>query len=205
MSRRVMLIGLLVLSAVVMLGTEASAQSFDGWGWFGFSEVTGVIDLRGVPNPDTKPTIVFVTATLNVVEVMCTNPNDMTGPAQPGNAGVREVSAANQVSPQEVVGRGQATVTITFDLGFAETNASCVNPNWNVVIGSAGVKDMSVKMEVFRCTGDVKTDPDPCFEGTTLTVDPAKDTVNLHCTLDPIDRDEFLHTSSGQVFTCVEV
>ena len=43
MFKRLILIGALVISIVAMSGTHANAQSFDGWGWFGFSEIEGEI------------------------------------------------------------------------------------------------------------------------------------------------------------------
>ncbi len=198
-----MLIGLLVLSAVVMLGTEASAQSFDGWGWFGFSEVTGVVDLRGVPNPDNHPTIVQVTVSLKGIQVICVNPNDKATPASPGNAGDRTVTLTDPITLANFTGDpGQARVTFHVDLSFAEVNTNCVNPNWTVIQGSAAVSVISVTMNSYRCTGK---DADPCFDGTTLTAT-LRDTVSLACTLDPVVRDPVtLVPLHDQVFTCVEV
>lgn len=205
MFKRLLLISLLGIGAVAMSVTHANAQFFDGGGWFGFSTLTGIIDLRGVPNPDRKPTIIVVDASLNQIEVLCKNPQGFN--VTPGTASLRFV-LSHPITDQEVADNGQATVEVTFDLGDAENNVEC-NNLWTVVPGSAAVVDMSVTLQVFRCTGNVKTDPDPCHADDliTLTIEATpRDTFSQHCTLDPVLRDpdtfEPLH---DQVLTCVEV
>jgi hypothetical protein len=202
MFKKLIVIGVLVISAVAMSSTHANAQFFDGWGWFGFSILTGQIDLRGVPKPDAKPTIVVVDARLNQIEILCRGPQ---GQLVSGAASLRLV-LSHPIASQEVAKNGQAMVTVTFDLGDAESSINC-NNNWTVVSNSAAVTDMSVDLQVFRCTGDVKTDPEPCVanDGVTLTIEPTpRDSVSLHCTLDPVLRNPDGSAQHNQVLTCVE-
>jgi hypothetical protein len=232
MFQRVMMIGLLVISAVVMFVTDANAQFFDGWGFNAWSSITAVIDLSRVPNPDAKPSIVTLNGSLDFIEVICTNPVDHN--VAPGNAGRRLVAAANAIDNGEITDkvRGLATVEITFgteELAAAEDAATCVNPKWNVVPGTAANKSMSLTMKSFRCIPESKTDLEPCvcnniggcaggipLGGLTVETTP-RDIVNLGCSVDPILRDlertlsdgttpnpEYLHPLHGQVFSCVE-
>lgn len=204
MFKKLIVIGVFVISVVAMSGTHANAQFFDGWGWFGFSSLTGEIDLRGVPKPDAKPTVVVVDASLNQIEILCKNPNGFS--VAPGSASLRFV-LRHPIASQEVAKNGQATVTVVFDLGDAESDVNC-NNLWTVVQNSAAVTDMSVVLQVYRCTGDVKTDPEPCVanDGITLTIEPTpRDTVSLHCTLDPVLRNDDGTTQHPQYMTCEEV
>ena len=204
MFKKLIVIGVFVISVVAMSGTHANAQFFDGWGWFGFSSLTGEIDLRGVPKPDAKPTVVVVDASLNQIEILCKNPNGFS--VAPGSASLRFV-LRHPIASQEVAKNGQATVTVVFDLGDAESEVNC-NNLWTVVQNSAAVTDMSVVLQVYRCTGDVKTDPEPCVanDGITLTIEPTpRDTVSLHCTLDPVLRNADGTAQHNQVMTCVEI
>jgi hypothetical protein len=207
MSRRVRMIGLLVMSAVMMLVTDANAQFFDGWGWFGFSAVHGVIDLRGVPNPDTKPSFVQIKLTLKSIAIVCKNPNNSTTPASPGSAGDRTVTLGQPITLANFTGDpGQAQVTFDVDLSFAEVDTNCVNPNWTHITGSAAVGLILAEMKSYRCTNkelDGIPDADPCFEGMTLTAT-LRDTVNLECTLNPVLRDSNFIPLHDQDFTCVE-
>jgi hypothetical protein len=67
---------------------------------------------------------------------------------------------------------------------------------------------MSAVLQVFRCTGNAKTDPEPCLadDGITLTIEATpRDTVSLHCTLDPVLRNPDGTAQHDQVMTCEEV
>jgi hypothetical protein len=203
MFKSLMVIGGLVTSVLAMSSSNANAQFFNGGGWFGFSTLTGLIDLRGVPNPDSKPTVVVVDASLNQIEILCKNPNGFS--VAPGSASQRFV-LSHPIESQEVAKNGQAQVTIEFDLGDSESSINC-NNKWTVIQNSAAVTDMSVVLQVFRCTGNVKTDPEPCVanDGITLTIEATpRDTFAQHCTLDPVLRNGDGTTKSGQFLTCVE-
>jgi hypothetical protein len=203
MFKRLVLVGGLVVSVIALLCIDVGAQSFNGGGWFGFSTLTGLIDLRGVPNPDSKPTIIVVDASLNQIEVLCRGPQ---GQLVAGAATLRFV-LSHPVAAREVAKNGQATVEITFELGDAESNINC-NNNWTVVQNSAAVTDMSVVLQVFRCTGNTKTDPAPCVadDGTTLTIEATpRDTFAQHCTLNPVLRDNNGAALHNQVLSCEEV
>ncbi len=216
MFQKMILLGLLGMCMVAMVGTEAQAQFFDGWGWFCCSEVTGILDLSQVPNPNAKPSIVTVEGTLNSIEVMCLNPNGHD--VLPGNAGTRLVATASAIGSRDITDRkrGFSKVLIGLgDLASLDTSAACVNPHWSVLQDSAAPKAMSITMRSFRCVPESNQDADPCFCnnpdgcGDTPLGDPTteatpRDTVVLSCTLDPIQRDASFKPLHGQAFTCIE-
>jgi hypothetical protein len=211
MSQRVMMIGLLIISAVAMFATDANAQSFDGWGFFGFSEITGIIELSEVPNPEKTPTVVTIEGSLNFIEVICRSPG---GDVSPQNAGSQLVKAANAIDNDEITEGGHATVEIKFgaaELAAAERKAKCENPTWRVVPGSAAPTQMTLTLRSFLCRPESEADPEPCFRRNTdtLTVGDRVDTVNLHCTLpgeeeQKIRRDADFRPLHDHVFTCPE-
>jgi hypothetical protein len=196
MFKRLMLIAGLVVSVIAISGTHANAQFFDGWGWFGFSAFQGIVDLRGVPNPDTKTSQVQATLALKGIQIFCVNPNDNKTPATPGNAGDKTVTLVDPITLANFAGDpGQATVSFSIDLGFAEVNSNCVNPHWTPIPGSAAVGLVVVDMKSYRC----KDSSNPC---TNLVL---RDAVTLQCTLNPVLRDPITFAPlHGQDFTCVE-
>jgi len=199
MFKRLMLIGLLIVSAVVIFETNAHAGSIAGFSFKCCSEVEGLIDLRGVPNPDTKPTVVIVGASFLAIEVLCLNP---AGHIVPGVPGQLKIATGNQVDKGDIVSRGRALVPVT--LPFAETDATCVNSNW--IPNSAVVTDMLVTIQWFRCQGGDLTDNDPCFDDTTPTIGTTPvDSVTAECILDPVLRNPDGTVVHGQVMDCVEV
>ena len=54
MSQRVMMLGLLVISAVATFATDANAQFFDGFAFFGFSKITAKIESEKSSRPRYK-------------------------------------------------------------------------------------------------------------------------------------------------------
>lgn len=214
MFKRLMLIAL-AISVVAMSGTHANAQFFDGWGWFGFSALRGEIDLSKVPNPGSKPRIVFVQGILSSIEVICLNPANYN--VAPGNAGTRAATGQTAISGDNITDRkrGLAHVTVFLggtELAAAEATATCVNPNWSVVAGSAAPKQVSLTMKIFGCIPESKQDPEPCFndvngDGNSITIDLTvnPDSVKLLCTLDSVARDQFGIPLHDQTITCVEV
>lgn len=170
MFQRVMKMSLWAMSAVVLLGTDARAQSFNGWGWFCCSEVTGEIDLIKVPDPEAQPSIVVVKGRLKAIEVVCKSPEGRTVPT---DAGTRKVEAAHAIDEDEIMhgkyGKSRrAEVEISLGeeaLRDAEKDAECDKPYWHVVPGSAAPKAMRLTMQSFRCVPESKHDPEPCFQG----------------------------------------
>jgi hypothetical protein len=211
MFKRLILIGALIISMVPLFGSPANAQFFDGWGWFGFSSIQGNITLHGIPNPDSNPTVVIVTATLGSVEIICFNPNDKKKPATPGNSGTRQITIVDPLDGNNSIDKKKGTGTSkpSIDLGFAEDPVNCVNPNWHVVEDSAAVTQFLATMQSFRCIAESRTDPSPCIAADgTLTIEATpRDSVSLSCKLNgPVVRNPDSTTVSGaNVFTCVEI
>jgi hypothetical protein len=212
MLKRLVLIGALVISMVALFGSNANAQFFDGWGWFGFSSLEGEITLHGIPNPTSTPTVVIVTATLGSVEIICLNPNDKNRPATPGNAGTRQVTIVDPLDGNNSIDKKKGTGTSkpTIDLSFAEDRVNCVNPNWDFVTDSAAVTQFLATMQSFRCIAESKTDPNPCIAADgTLTIEATpRDSVSLSCTINgPVVRDPntFQTVHRANFFNCVEI
>jgi hypothetical protein len=165
MFKRLMLIGALVISVVAMSGTHANAQFFDGWGWFGFSSVKGLIDLSKVKNPIAQPSIVIATGTSNTAQIACVNP--ATNGISAGNAFTSELDDFDSVNPQKVTAKGDTTVTILFALDGLEINTNCQNRNWHPIEHSAMLLAFSAHLDWFKCTGeelDGIPDTDACTE-----------------------------------------
>lgn len=192
MFKKLMLIVVLVISAVAASGTHANAQFFDGWGWFGFSSVKGLIDLSKVKNPQSQPSVVIATGDLDVVQIACKNP--ASNGISPGNSFTAELTNFSAVNPQNVTAKGNTTITILFSLDGFEVNTNCQNPNWHPVDHSAMVLAFSAHLDWFKCTGqelDGIPDTDPCteFSGNQLvfTVDQTArgliQSADLSCTL----------------------
>jgi len=201
-------IRLLSATAIIAVGfsSNAHALSISGWG-FKIGSVVATIDLKGVPNPNTKPSIARVTATLDEIESYCLNPINFN--VAPGVAGIRTVVGTNEVENAEITGRGTATVDITFEI---DGTFSCVNPNWNYIEGSAAAKQITTRIEYFLCSGD-KNDSDPCFDeivvdGKTISILTVEEKrsgfVTGVCALHPVLRGSNYLPISGQQYTCIE-
>lgn len=175
---------------------NAYALSIAGWG-FKIGSVVALIDLRGVPNPTTQPTVAVVDATLDQIEFLCLNPSDYV--VAPGSAGQRTVSGISQVTPENIVGKGQAHVEITFEI---EGPFTCVNPNWTYLVDSAAAKQITTTISYYYCSG---TDSDPCYDGNTLTITDRKaGTVEGVCTLNPVLRNSDGTVVKDQPYTCMQ-
>jgi hypothetical protein len=168
-----MMIGLLVMSVVVMFGTNAHAQSFDGWGWFGFSAIRGEIDTIKTPNPQGQPSQITVTITATI-QIACFNPADngifngvafhkpITASAIPGSGGFIDT-------------KGNARTEVLIYLDQFEVKANCPNKNWDPIMGSAMALDFSGN--VFWCLLDQNGNPDCSRKG-------LLDSSPVTCTLD---------------------
>ena len=200
MLKRVMLISLLVIIVIAFRGT-AIAGSIGGWGiTITGSALTVDIDLSGVGNPDRKPSIATIEATLTQIEYRCLNPNNHS--VAPGSAGERTFELANQVDSGEIVDKGKAVVSLTFDVGPFPCNN-----NWNFLTESEAAKTIAITIEWFACTGDPRVDDDPCFDenGNQTFAPTATDAVDGVCTLDPIQRHADGTVVLGQRYTCNEI
>jgi hypothetical protein len=208
MSRRVMMIGLLAISAVALFATHANAQSIAGWGFRCCSEITGIIELEDVPDPDRKSTVVTIDGSLNFIEVICRSPDGKHVSRQ--HAGSRVVKVADAIDNDEITKKGRATVEIKFgspELAAAERKTTCEHPKWRVVPGSAAPRRMALTLQEFRCQPKSEEDPQPCFRHDTATLIVGKkiDTVHLDCALKKIRRDGDFIPLHDQEFTCDEL
>lgn len=194
------------LKVALFLVATLSANAYAG-GWVyiaGMRVWVGSIhielDLRGVPNPSTKPTIAIVDGVLDEIEYLCRNPNDYS--VAPGSSGQRTIYGTDVLDSGNIVGKGQATVELVFDVPGPFT---CVNPNWTWVEGSEVAKKITATISTYLCTGDPRTDPDPCYEGNTLTIaETPADTRVIACTLDPVLRNYDGTVTEGQFYTCTQ-
>jgi hypothetical protein len=140
MFKRLVLIGALVISAVAMSSTHANAQFFDGWGWFGFSDIRGEIKTSKTPNPQGRPSQITVTVNATI-QIACINP---------GNNGVfngvafhRPLTSSIPVDPADVDDKGDATTVVFVPLSQFEVSANCPNKKWTPVTNSAMALDFS--------------------------------------------------------------
>ena len=155
MSRRVMMLGLLVISMVVMFGTNAHAQ-IDGWGWFGFSSIHGVIDTIHTPPPQTHPSGLQATVT-GECQIACKNPanNGISN----GKSFTTTVNGAVPISQADILDSkgGKAKTRLNIFLGDLEKPANCTNPNWQPIGDSAMCFNFSGT--VLWCLLDTTTNP----------------------------------------------
>jgi hypothetical protein len=169
-----LMMGLLGISLVAILATEANAQ-IDGWGWFGFSAIRGEIDTIHTPNPQGQPSeiTVMVTAT---IQIACINPANngvfngvafhkpLTNAVPPGSGGFIDTK-----------GNARTEVLIPLPHDQFEVQANCPNKNWTPITGSAMALDFSGT--VLWCLLDKTGQPDCSKKG-------FLDQASVTCTLD---------------------
>ena len=204
MFKRLIFIGGLVMSSVIMAGTHANAQSFDGWGWFGFSAVHGEIFTLHTPNPTAKPSQMVVVANMTV-ETACKNP--ATNGVFAGKAFKATVAGSSPAANGGFVEttQGNAGKTDVFlDLSAFEepANARCPNPGWTVVENSAMALNFSGTVQWCLIENG----------GPNCTGKGILDSSTVKCALDMTDPENqrnpdgtaphATETSRGAVFTC---
>jgi len=200
MNKRI-LAGTIFIAAAV--AGNAHALSISGWG-FKIGSVIATVNLQGVPNPTTQPTVAVVEATLDQIEYLCLNPNEFN--VAPGTAGERTVYGTNQVDASEIQGKGKATVELVFKIDGPDAYP-CVNPNWTYIEGSAAAKQITTTISYYFCSGDAKTDTDPCYDDNGLTITEKRaGVVEGVCTLNPVLRyDSYPYGPiPGQEYMCME-
>lgn len=194
MVRTVMMMGLLAVSAIGAVTTNANA-AFIGFAIRGYSELTAVIDLNEVKNLKFDQAVT-IEGSLNFIEVLCLNPQ--TFAVVPGSAGSREVATTQAVTRGDLTDRAgnKATVTITFAgdvLTAAEQTPGICNNQWTVLEGSAAAKSLSLTLSQERVSN----------QGLVVI-----DSVDVNCTLNPILRNtdesspDFGKPLHDQVFAC---
>jgi len=182
----------------MLLVTTAHA-GISGWA-IKIGSVDVHVDLKGVGNPSTKPSITVVDATLEEIGFLCVNPADHN--VAPGSAAQRTVTGSDVMDTGNLVGKGKATVDLKFEVPGPFT---CVNPNWTYIPHSEAAQLITISIKWYACTGDVKTDSDPCYDGNTLTIEAApSDSVSGMCSVYPVLRNPDGSVVAGQVYDCVE-
>lgn len=168
---------LMLLGSLMILTGTAEARSISGWGWSCCSSMEGEIDLKGVPSPKSKPTVVLADAAFGTVEILCRNPAD--NGVFNGQAFDAIVSDFKVLEDSDLTDNGKATVSISYDLAAFENPTYCPNANWEVVPDSPWLLDMTVSLKWYFCTGD---DSEPCFDSSGLTIeDTPIDAATLLC------------------------
>jgi hypothetical protein len=183
MLRKFLVTGFFLLSAIALSVTDAHAQ-FAGWGWFGFSSVSGEILTEHTPNPTGRPSAIAV-AVSATIQIACVNP--ASNGIFNGKAFKNTLSAISQIGGQSSIvnwDTGEATTTVTLSLNsfdntdglHPEASKYCTNPNWAPIPNSAMVLDFSgsVKWCLLDDNGNLK-----CSRTGTLDSD------SITCVLDP--------------------
>jgi hypothetical protein len=140
MFKRLVLIGALVISAVAMSSTHANAQFFDGWGWFGFSDIRGEIKTSKTPNPQGRPSQITVTVNATI-QIACINP--ATNGVFNGVAFHRPLTSSIPLSAADVDEKGDTTTIVFVPLSQFEVSANCPNKKWTPITNSAMALDFS--------------------------------------------------------------
>ncbi len=168
---------LILMGSLLLMAGVAEARSISGWGWTCCSAMEGEIDMKGVPNPSSKPTVVLADAALGTIEILCRNPAN--NGVFNGNAFDAIVSDFKIVDDADLTGNGKATVSVSYDLAGFEDPAYCPNANWEVLPDSPWLLDMTVSLKWYFCTGD---DDTPCYDNGGLTIgDQPIDSATLYC------------------------
>jgi len=203
---------IVVIAAVLIsvFATGAEAQSFGGWGAFGFSGVTVRLDLQNVPNPQQQKTVVTLTAATGDIEFFCA-PKGKPGNVQiasPGAAGGATVSFESAISKGEFSQTNSTATQLFFiDLSQAVSSEDCTSAKMDPIDNSeATLEIINATAQAFRC---------PTTELTPECT--LRDTVSFSCFLDnsppggdgiadtTVLRNPDLTTVSGaNTFTCPE-
>lgn len=188
-----------VFALSLLASVGAHAGSISGWG-FKIGSVDATINLKGVPNPTTKPTVAMVNATLDQIGFLCLNPSNYN--VAPGQAAQRTVTGSSAVGIGNLTDNGQATVKLSFEVPGPFT---CVNPNWTYIPHSEAAQSLTVSISWYSCTGDPKTDTEPCYDGNTLTISPKPiSSVQGVCSINPVLRNSDGTVVPGQPYSCTQ-
>jgi hypothetical protein len=140
MIKRLILIGAFVISMVPLFGTNAIAQSFDGWGWFGFSEIEGQIRTIKTPNPQGQPSQIEANVTATI-QIACINP--ATNGVFAGVAFHRPLTDSIPLGAGDISDNGETTTQVLLPLNQFEVSANCPNRRWKPIPESAMALDFS--------------------------------------------------------------
>lgn len=195
-----------VITIVGIFSSAVHARSIGGWG-VSYSSIKVHADLSGVKNPSVHPSVGVVDTMLEQIEYYCFNPSNYN--VAPGSSGFREIMVADAIDEDNILGKGQGTLDLTFEVPGP---FNCVNTNWEFLENSEVAKVISITITWYECSGDAKTeaDGDACFEqtpdGTIVTVEETPiDEVKGLCTLNTVLRNDDYTVVEGQTYTCTEL
>lgn len=152
MFKRFVMIGFLGISLAAILGTEAKAHyvpTLSGWGWH---SVQCNVDLKGVPNPSTKPAVVECVVSTALVEILCQNPAGHD--VQPGQPAIQmTLIAQHQIEDKNITDKkkGKAHVEVLVPDDSLLKSEFCVNPNWIPI--DVLIREMTAQINTYECVG----------------------------------------------------
>jgi len=191
----------LVLLAGVGLSLNALALTFANK-TFSIGSIDSYIYMTGVGNLDKKPALLFYYYSIDKVQYFCVNPN--TYNVAPGTAGTREFTTTATLTGDNLEGKGKASV---YDITQIPGPFPCVNSNWIFVEHSEVALLFSVTLKYYACTGDSRTDPEPCFDDNmnpTIEASPALVEKSVCSISNPL-RNADGTVVTGQVYSCMDV
>ena len=203
MLKKVLLIAL-VMSLVTAFESNATAGTISGWSYKCCSELTGDVELRGAPNPITKPTVLIATMNLTL-ESICRNPAGGSNSTQVIHF-TRTVQDSVPLVEGEVLDNGRILVHVFVDLDPFEAAVVCTKGggDWFVQPDSTGVTEATIHQTWYTCT---ESDSTPCFKADgSLAVNLGRpiDSASLACTLD-LQRNADATVVHDQLLACNEI
>ena len=169
---------------------------------FTIGSIDSDIYITGVGNLDKKPALLFYDYTIDTVQYLCLNPSNFN--VAPGSAGQRSISQTATLTAANLEGKGKARVLDATEIPGPFT---CVNPNWTFLPDSEVAVTFSINLKYYLCTGDVKTDSEPCFDDAmkpTIEASPALVEKSVCSISNPL-RNSDGTVVKGQVYTCMNV
>ena len=170
---------LLISISTFLITNICEARNFGGWGAStGSLIITG--NMTGVPNPDKKPTIVQFSGMLDEISILCDNPGGNADPAEGVPHTEQSVVENQQISDDNVEGKGQGNFEIVISTAQYENTLNCPGNGWLPVTDSAIVYSFHGTLEWLECNGD---GIDPCFdsEGHPTVKPKPYDTLDIWC------------------------
>jgi len=212
---------LLLLGSIVISSTAQAGKSYFINGiWVTFGSIDIEADMKGIKNPDVKPSIVAVDAELEQLDFYCLNPTSKT--ISPGESADRELSGIFPINSSAVLTDvGKTTVKLSFD-NPEPTPADCVNPNWTPIPESVIASLVSIQLTYLDCPAADGTDANTCTDivnGVEVIdadlLDPLGNYLSKYvldklyalCKVDPV-WDEFGHVvipEGGLVYQCAVI
>ncbi|RPI71202.1 MAG: hypothetical protein EHM38_04215, partial [Geobacteraceae bacterium] len=123
---------------IAAFSSNAYALSIAGWG-FKIGSIEADLVLKGVPNPDVKPTLVTLHLILTDIEVLCLNPQSKN--VAPGQAGIRSATVSEPITTEDKLSEEQGKVnkTVSYALMLNAGEIAC-NNLWIPIPSSAAAK-----------------------------------------------------------------